>query len=144
MSIGGLEYPVIHPTPPVSGKGPAQVPGPGETSIRGGDFKSELNTQLSDPAATSSAKETPPLKIEFSNHAVDRMRQRGIHYTPDQLQKIDSAVSKASEKGAKETLILVDNSAMIVSVKNNKVVTVMDKEALKDNVFTKIDSTVVI
>ena len=83
-------------------------------------------------------------KIQFSNHAVDRMRLRGIQYSPDQLQKIESAINKASAKGAKETLIIAGDSAMIVNVKDNKVVTVMDKNMLKDNVFTNIDSTVVI
>ena len=53
-------------------------------------------------------------------------------------------VEQAKAKGAKETLILTDNSALIVSVKNDTIVTVMDRNSLKDNVFTKIDSTVVL
>ncbi|MCB0365226.1 MAG: hypothetical protein KDD68_07545 [Bdellovibrionales bacterium] len=72
------------------------------------------------------------------------MRNRGISYGPEALAKLNQAVEKAAAKGAKETLVLTDNSALIVSVKNNTVVTVMDKGALKDNVFTNIDSTVVI
>lgn len=85
-----------------------------------------------------------PLKIKFSNHAVERMRSRGLTYTPDMLQKIEKSVEQAKAKGAKETLILTDNSALIVSVKNDTIVTVMDRNSLKDNVFTKIDSTVVL
>lgn len=82
--------------------------------------------------------------IRFSNHAIERMQARGIVFSPEYLGKIESAVERAAGKGAKETLILTDDSAMIVSVKNNTVVTVMDRNSLKDNVFTNIDSTVVI
>ena len=82
--------------------------------------------------------------LTFSSHAVDRMRSRGVHFGPEQMQKLNSAVEKARAKGARETLVLADNAALIVSVKNNKVVTVMDSQALKENVFTNIDSTVVI
>ena len=72
------------------------------------------------------------------------MRTRGISYTPEDVSKISAAVSRAAAKGSKDSLILMDDSALIVSVKNNTVVTVMDKNALKENVFTNIDSTVVL
>ena len=85
-----------------------------------------------------------PSVLKFSNHAVERMSQRGIHFTPDQMTRIEGAARMAAEKGAKETLIFTDDSALIVSVKNNTVVTVMDKNALKENVFTNIDSTVMV
>jgi len=81
--------------------------------------------------------------IKFSNHAVDRMRTRGISYSPEDLAKISDAVGRAAAKGSKDSLILMNDSALIVSVKNNTVVTVMDKNALKENVFTNIDSTIV-
>lgn len=82
--------------------------------------------------------------VKFSNHAIDRMRTRGISYSPEDITKISDAVGRAAAKGSKDSLILMDDSALIVSVKNNTVVTVMDKNALKENVFTNIDSTVVI
>lgn len=82
--------------------------------------------------------------IKFSNHAIERMQTRGISYNPERLQKLDDAIKKAAAKGSKDTLVLMDDSALIVSVKNNTVVTVMDKNSLKENVFTNIDSTVVI
>jgi flagellar operon protein len=87
---------------------------------------------------------SPSQSIRFSHHAIERMQARGIVFSPEYLGKIESAVERAAGKGAKETLILTDDSAMIVSVKNNTVVTVMDRNSLKDNVFTNIDSTVVI
>lgn len=82
--------------------------------------------------------------IKFSNHAIERMRTRGISYGPEDVAKISEAVSRAAAKGSKDSLILMNDSALIVSVKNNTVVTVMDKNALKENVFTNIDSTVVL
>jgi flagellar operon protein len=82
--------------------------------------------------------------IKFSNHAIDRMRSRGISYGPEDIAKINDAVGRAAAKGSKDSLILMNDSALIVSVKNNTVVTVMDKNALKENVFTNIDSTIVL
>lgn len=81
--------------------------------------------------------------LKFSNHAIERMQSRGISYTPQDLGRLSEAVQKAAAKGSKDTLVLMDQSALIVSVKNNTVVTVMDKNALKENVFTNIDSTIV-
>lgn len=83
-------------------------------------------------------------KLRFSNHAVERMRSRGISFRPEEMMDIENAVAKAARKGAKDTLVLSGGHALIVSVKNNTVVTVMDRQAMKDNVFTNIDSTVVI
>jgi flagellar operon protein len=82
--------------------------------------------------------------LKFSNHAIDRMRSRGVTFTPDQMSKLESAVKKAAEKGGKDSLVLMNDTAVIVSVKNNTVVTVVDKASLKENVFTNIDSTIVI
>ena len=85
--------------------------------------------------------EAAPLK--FSNHAIERMHSRGISYSPEDMTRLGEAIQKAAAKGSKDTLVLMDSSALIVSVKNNTVVTVMDKNALKENVFTNIDSTIV-
>ncbi len=82
--------------------------------------------------------------VKFSNHAVERMMHRGIQFGSADLQKLEAAIEKASLKGARDTLVLMDQAALIVSVKNKTVVTVMDKANLKENVFTNIDSTVVI
>ena len=94
--------------------------------------------------AIPSAAAPPSAQLKFSNHAIDRMQARGIYFSPSEMAKIESAVVKAQAKGAKNSLLLTDNSALIVSVKDKTVVTVMDKTALKDNVFTNIDSTVMI
>lgn len=111
-------------------------------------FKDILSSSLGEAQTVAPVKSSPsesgPSSIKFSNHAVERMQTRGISYSPERLQKLDEAVKKAAAKGSKDTLVLMDDSALIVSVKNNTVVTVMDKSNLKENVFTNIDSTVVL
>lgn len=82
--------------------------------------------------------------VRISHHAGIRLQQRGIELKPEQMDKIGSAIEKAAAKGAKESLILMDNMAMIVNVKNKTIVTAMDGSAMKDNVFTQIDSAVII
>lgn len=101
----------------------------------------DIEKSVLQPKISSLKTEAPQLK--FSNHAVERMQSRGISYSPQDLTRLGEAVQKAAAKGSKDTLVLMDQSALIVSVKNNTVVTVMDKSALKENVFTNIDSTIV-
>ncbi len=82
--------------------------------------------------------------LRISNHAAKRLEQRGIELKADQLIQIQSAVDKAAAKGSKESLILMKDMALIVNIPNRTVVTAMDGKAMKDNVFTQIDSAVII
>lgn len=119
-----------------------------EANGTGTSFKDTLE-QLTEAARVNPAQ--PSTKgageiagVKFSNHAIERMKTRGIAYSPDDLSRLSDAVAKAAAKGSRDSLVLMNDSALIVSVKNNTVVTVMDKAALKENVFTNIDSTVVL
>ena len=82
--------------------------------------------------------------VKFSQHALQRLQSRNINLAQEQLQKIGSAVDKAAQKGAKESLVLMDNLAFVVSVKNKTVITAMDGASIKENVFTNIDSAVIV
>lgn len=82
--------------------------------------------------------------VRFSNHAVKRLEQRGLSLQPEQLQKLEHAIDNAAAKGAKESLILMKDLALIVNVNNRTVVTAMDGNNMKNNVFTQIDSAVII
>jgi len=87
----------------------------------------------------------PPFgDLKFSAHAQTRLQSRGIELSPDELVAMRDAVQKASDKGSKESLILTDKAAFVVSVKNNTVITAVDRASMKDNVFTNIDSTILI
>jgi flagellar operon protein len=82
--------------------------------------------------------------VRFSHHAEVRLQQRGIQLQPDQLAKIGSAIDKAASKGAKDSLMLLGGTALIVNIPNRTVVTALDGASMKDNVFTQIDSAVII
>ncbi|MEF2965208.1 TIGR02530 family flagellar biosynthesis protein [Paenibacillus sp. M1] len=82
--------------------------------------------------------------LSFSNHAVKRLEQRGIQLKPEQITQIESAIDSAAAKGAKDSLILMKDLAFIVNVHNRTVVTAMDSKSMQSNVFTNIDSAVVI
>ena len=81
--------------------------------------------------------------LKFSAHAKARLEARNIKLTESQLNRINSGVEKAASKGSRESLVLVDNLALVVSVKNKTVITAVDDKNLKENVFTKIDSAVI-
>lgn len=81
-------------------------------------------------------------QVKFSKHATDRMNSRGIHFNTAQMQRLETALTQVNAKGGKDSLVMLDNTALVVSVKNETVVTVVDKEQLKNNVFTNIDSAV--
>ncbi|TJY43184.1 flagellar biosynthesis protein [Cohnella pontilimi] len=83
-------------------------------------------------------------QLKFSHHAEMRLQQRGIVLKPEQLDKIASAVEQAAAKGAKDSLVLFRDIAMIVNVPNRTVVTAMDESSMKEHVFTQIDSAVVV
>ncbi|KPV60674.1 flagellar biosynthesis protein [Paenibacillus sp. A3] len=82
--------------------------------------------------------------VRFSHHAEERLRQRGIQLGPEQLVKLNTAIDKAASKGAKDSLMLINDTALIVNIKNRTVVTAMDGASMKDNVFTQIDSAMII
>ena len=82
--------------------------------------------------------------VEFSKHAMQRISERSIDLTEgDTLERLNKGVEIAADKGSSETLVLVGTNAFVVSVKNNKVITTISKEELQGNIFTNIDSTVI-
>lgn len=83
--------------------------------------------------------------VKFSQHATQRLQTRNINLTSAQMNQLNSAVEKAAQKGARESLILMNNDlALVVSVTNRTVITAMDGANIKDNVFTNIDSAVIV
>lgn len=83
--------------------------------------------------------------VKFSQHALQRLESRNIKLNTNDMAKLNSAVDKAAQKGSKESLVLMNNDlALIVSVKNKTVITAMDGASIKDNVFTNIDSAVIV
>ena len=83
--------------------------------------------------------------VKISQHAAQRMQSRNINLSQTQLSQLKNAVDKAAQKGARESLILMNNDlAFVVSVTNRTVITAMDGSSIRDNVFTNIDSAVIV
>lgn len=80
----------------------------------------------------------------ISNHAVERLKERNINFNENDMKNINEGINKAEQKGSKETLILYKDTALITSIKNRTIITAMTKENSKNNVFTNIDSVVIL
>ncbi len=81
--------------------------------------------------------------LQFSKHALDRVQRRGIELDGATLQRLNEGVSRAAGKGSRDSLVLVDGTAFVVSVSNHTVITAVGSEHMKENVFTNIDSAVI-
>ncbi len=123
-------------TTPVGGVGATQTHGTTTQSSGvnedGLTFAEVLSNQLSQA------------NVEFSKHAVNRVVERNIDVSDNTIERLNEGVKLAEEKGLNNTLILVDQTAFVVNVENNKVITTVNQENLKGNVFTNIDGTVII
>ena len=110
-----------------------------------------------DIAATEGAAKTQPVQgpafgdvlaqqaghVQFSGHALQRVRRRGIDLGQPTLARLQQGVERAAGKGARESVVFVDNTAFVVSVRNKTVITAVDRDHMKDHVFTNIDSAVI-
>lgn len=108
---------------------PVQIP------PAGGTFRDVLRT-------TGTPATQQPLK--FSAHAQQRLASRNISLTPDDVAKMNAMADKAAAKGAKQSLFMMRDVAMVVSITNRTVITAVDQSSMKENVFTNIDSAAII
>lgn len=83
-------------------------------------------------------------KITFSQHALQRMQNRQLDLSEQDLAKLDDTVEKMAQKGARESLIYMNDMALVVSVTNKTVITAMDGSSAKENIFTNIDSAAIL
>jgi flagellar operon protein len=90
-------------------------------------------------AHSTTAAEAPT----FSRHALERVNRRGIQLDQSTLQRLAGGVSRAATQGSKAAVVFVDNTAFVVSVPNNTVVTAVGSEHMREHVFTNIDSAVI-
>ena len=115
----------------------------------------EIAQQHADPALTTAARNqvafaealqrarpAAPGAVQFSSHAQRRLQSRAIALGENELERLAQAVDKAESKGSRDSLILIDELALVVNIKNRVVVTAIDKENRQDNIFTNIDSVV--
>ncbi|MCL1884796.1 MAG: hypothetical protein FWF81_13715 [Defluviitaleaceae bacterium] len=83
--------------------------------------------------------ETP---IHFSKHASIRLNDRNINLTGDQIDRVSDGIGKANEKGIRDSLVLVDDVALVVNVKSRTVITAINQ--MQENVFSNIDGAVIV
>ncbi|MFP3720950.1 TIGR02530 family flagellar biosynthesis protein [Niallia circulans] len=81
--------------------------------------------------------------LNISKHANERLQQRGIKIDAAKWKAIEEKVTEAKKMGIKESLVLLNNAALIVSAKNNTVITAMDREEVTDHIFTNINGTII-
>lgn len=102
------------------------------------------NTSFQQILEKTSEKNTSVKKVSFSKHANDRLESRNINLNDEQLIRLNKGVMQAREKNINESLVMMDNIAFIVNVKNSMVITAMDQETNDSNVFTNIDGAVIV
>jgi flagellar operon protein len=128
---GGLSAP-----PPAA---PTGAPGGAAGSVRRPAAGEAGGASFADALAQAGAGE----KLQFSRHALARVERRGIQLDPATLGRLSEGVGRAASKGSRDSLVLVDGTAFVVSVSNRTVITAVGSEHMKDNVFTNIDSAVI-
>ena len=81
--------------------------------------------------------------VQFSRHALQRLERRGIAVDQAVQQRLDDGVARAAGKGAREAVVFIDGTAFVTSVRNRTVITAVDRDHMRDHVFTNIDSAVI-
>lgn len=82
--------------------------------------------------------------VKLSAHAQERLKQQNITISSQDIHRISDATEKARMKGSKESLILLRDLALVVSVKNKTIITAVDRTRQKERIFTNIDSTIIL
>ncbi len=126
--------------PPQTGPGP-RTPSTGPAEKKAAFSKVLASELVSRGEAADASKAAAG--VEFSAHATKRLQERNVTLSPHNRQRLDRAVQLAERKGSVNTLVLMDDTAYIVSVKNKKVITAITKDAAVENVFTQIDSATI-
>ncbi|HST40070.1 MAG TPA: TIGR02530 family flagellar biosynthesis protein [Conexibacter sp.] len=116
--------PVAQPAQPAGGRR-------GEQAVQGPSFGEVLRSTAQTPG------------VEFSRHALQRLERRGIELGEQTLARLTDGVDRAAGKGSRESVVFVDGTAFVVSVRNRTVITAVDPEHMREHVFTNIDSAVI-
>jgi flagellar operon protein len=120
------------------------IPEPIQVTPQPARTKPSPTGQPSTSFASVLDQKLPARGLKFSQHAQERLAARGISLNDADLQKLEGAVNSVAQKGGKDSLIMMGDAAFVVSVNNRTVVTAVDRSAMQGNVFTKIDSAVIV
>lgn len=102
-----------------------------KTDSTNSSFKTILNEAI-----------TEKKEVNISNHAIQRMNERGIRLNNKDIDNLNTAINELEEKGAKESLILYKDLAFIASITNRTIITSMNNSEV--SIVTNIDSTMIV
>lgn len=123
--------------------GLATTPTTGSRPNKSADFDTAFDQLLRDHTADLERPQKAP-ELKFSRHAQARLESRGIELDEHDTAMLNGAIERLADRGAKESLVLMDDNAFIVGVPKRTVITAMSRSEAMGNIFTGIDSTVVI
>lgn len=115
----------------------------GQNNIRPGESGETNVTEFSDLIQEKLNLIRDRHGINLSLHAAKRLRERNVKLGPEDFVALKQAMEKLRSKGGSDSLVITDKAAYIVDVHNNTIVTALDKKNMKENVFTNIDSTLI-
>jgi flagellar operon protein len=122
---------------------PPGVSAPTNVDVRTQPVRPSVQTPQG-PAFADVLRDTAGTKpVTFSKHAVQRLERRNLPVDQTVMQRLQDGVDRAAGKGARDAVVLVDDTAFVVSVSNRTVVTAVGRDQMKDHVFTNIDSAVI-
>lgn len=111
---------------------PQLRPGQLKQSLPKQSFAEQLNNALA------------PQTLKVSKHATERLTERNISISEAEWAHVTDKVNEAKAKGIRDSLVLLDQAALIVSAKNSTVITAMDRNEAKNQLFTNIDGTIIL
>jgi len=112
-----------------------------ETKAKGTAVQAQ-NGRSFQEVLTGAIQDTKALR--FSKHASNRLSTRDITLSAEQIARVEQGVAKAWAKGIQDSLVMVDDVALIVNIGSKTVVTAMGKEQDEEGIFTNIDGAVIV
>lgn len=122
---------------------PPGVAGPADVRTRAQPVRPNVQTPQGPAFADVLRGVAGTEPVQFSKHAVQRLERRNLAVDSAAMQRLQDGVDRAAGKGARDAVVLVDDTAFVVSVRNRTVITAVGKDQMKDHVFTNIDSAVI-
>lgn len=123
----------------IPGIGSVKPPAPAHTPGRSSGPSPSSGPAFAEVLKQASGSEP----LHFSRHALERVQRRGIELDPSTLSRLHEGVGRAAGKGSRDSVVLVDGTAFVVSVGNRTVVTAVGAQHMREHVFTNIDSAVI-
>lgn len=95
-------------------------------------------------AAFGEALQRASEDLQLSRHAQKRIERRELGLDRGRLDRLNDAITSAAAKGARNSVVVLDELAVVVDVRQRTVITAMNREeGGRNRVFTNIDSVVI-